>query len=80
MFCCGTLPMAEGIMMLVPVETEAVAVGRMPATVEMYEGLPLFSRCMLEIIGTIVGAVWGVFFGRDTILMPVWLDSWRRRW
>lgn len=43
--------------MLVPDETEVVAVDRMPATVEMYEGFPLFSRGMLEIIGTIVGAV-----------------------
>ncbi|TNN86796.1 hypothetical protein EYF80_002979 [Liparis tanakae] len=34
---------------------------------------------MVEIMGTMVGAAWAVFFGRDTILMPVWLDSWRRR-
>lgn len=65
------MPMEEGVMMLVPEDTEVVAVDRIPATVEMYGGLPLFSRGKLEIIGTIVGAVWGSFFGRETILMPV---------
>lgn len=74
------LPIEDDVMMLVPEETEVVAVDRIPATVEMYEGLPLFSRDMVEIMGTMVGAVWAVFFGRDTILIPVWLDSWRRRW
>lgn len=33
MFCCGTLPMGDDVMMLV--DTEVVAVERMPATVEM---------------------------------------------
>lgn len=44
-------------MMLVPEDTEVVAVDRIPATVEMYGGLPLFSLGILDIIGTIVGAV-----------------------
>lgn len=70
LWCC-MLPIEEGVMMLVPEDTEVVAVDRIPAAVEMYDGLPLFSRGMAEIIGTIVGAVWGSFFGRDTILMPV---------
>lgn len=51
------LPIEEGVMMLVPEDTEVVAVDRIPATVETYKGLPLFSRGMVEIIGTIVGAV-----------------------
>lgn len=57
MFCCCTLPIEDDVMILAPEETDVVAVESMPATVEMYEGLPLFSRGMVEIMGTIVGAV-----------------------
>lgn len=66
-------------MMLVPVEVDVVAVVRIPATVVMYEGFPLFSRGTVDMSGTMVGAVC-VFLGRETILMPVWQDSCRRRW
>jgi hypothetical protein len=66
------------VMILVPVEVEVVAVVRMPAIVEMYDGFPLFSRGTEEMSGTMVGAAC-VFLGRDTILMPVWQDSCRLR-
>lgn len=65
-----------GAIMLVPVDV--VAVVRMPATVEMYELLLLCCRDTVEISGTIVGAV-GIFLGLDTILIPVWQDSCRRK-
>lgn len=61
-------------------EVEVVAVERIPATVEMYEGSPVLSRDMLEMSGTIVGAACAVFLGLDTILIPVWQDSCLRRW
>ena len=35
MFCCGTLPIADDVMILGPEETEVVAVERRPATAEM---------------------------------------------
>lgn len=63
----------------VPVDVDVVAVDRRPATVVMYEGFPLFSRVTVDISGTMVGAIC-VFLGRDTILMPVWQDSCRRKW
>lgn len=64
--------------MLEPVDVDVVAVVRIPATVVMYEALPLFSRGTVDMSGTMVGAVC-VFLGRETILMPVWQDSCLRR-
>ena len=56
---------------LVP-EEDAVTVDRMPAMVETNEVL-LLSPAMVEMRGT---TVVGVFFDRDTSLIPVWQDSW----
>lgn len=59
---------------LVP-EEDVVTVDKMPAMVETSE-VRLLSPAMVEIRET---AVVGVFFGRDTNLIPVWQDSWRLR-
>lgn len=63
---------------MILVDVDVVAVVKIPATVVMYEGFRLFSRGTVDISGTIVGAVC-VFLGLETILMPVWQDSCRRR-
>lgn len=78
--CWVTLDMDVGDMTVEEEDVEVVAVERMPATVEMYEGSPVVSRGKVEISETMVGAACAVFLGLDTILMPVWQDSWRRRW
>lgn len=47
-----------GVMLLVPVDADVVAVVRTPvATVVMYDGFPLFSRGTVDMSGTMVGAV-----------------------
>ena len=55
MLCCCWC--CIGVMMLVPVAVDVVAVVKIPATVVIYEGFPLFSRGTVEISGTMVGAV-----------------------
>lgn len=54
---------------LVP-EDDVVTVDKMPAIVETSE-VRLLSPAMVEIRGT---TVVGVFFARDTSLIPVWQD------